>query len=414
MARPVVVQNRPQMQRVTRRPKHSFYVHHRPWQLQPVCIAPVLVGETLQNFNFQVRAVTDPILNKLIGWHYESYWFYIKVQDLETTPGELTTMFVDPMADMSAFNEAADVKYYHHADSINWTERCLRKVVDDWFRNEGESPTGFDIDGVPLVSVGSESTWLNSMAVQTALLADDVTIPTVSGASTDDVLASDIEKAMIQWAINKQQGLTKMTFEEYLVQEGMRPSAGSMGRSEMLRYTREWSYPSNTVDPATGVPTSAVSWSVSERANKRRQFSQPGFILGVVCARPKVYRDNQSGSVAHSMNSAIKWLPSLLMGDTQASVITIDNAASGPLTGQSADYQIDLKDLLLYGDQFVNLTMATAGLNQVDLPTPAGGTRYVDSDDMNAMFFGASPANVVRADGVVQFDIVGRLVDTTP
>lgn len=66
--------------RVTRKPVHNFNVETRPFQIQPVMIAPVLAGETLNNLLLQSRVVTMPLKNPLIGWWKEYYFFYVKLR----------------------------------------------------------------------------------------------------------------------------------------------------------------------------------------------------------------------------------------------------------------------------------------------------------------------------------------------
>ena len=103
-----------------------------------------------------------------------------------------------------------------------------------------------------------------------------------------------------------------------------RPSVSGLHRlraiGQLIRSVREWQYPTNHVDPATGVPASAVSWAVAARADKNRFFTEPGFIFGVTIARPKVYYSKQSGSLTSVMNNAISWLPAILSDDPYTSV----------------------------------------------------------------------------------------------
>ena len=102
--------------------------------------------------------------------------------------------------------------------------------------------------------------------------------------------------------------LTEMTYEDYLRTFGVR-AAEVVKESipELLRYSKSWQYPSSTVDAVTGVPTSAVSWGISERLDKDRYFKQPGFIFGVSVARPKIYLGNQRGPAVHLMQDGISW-----------------------------------------------------------------------------------------------------------
>ena len=69
--------------RVTRGPRHSFNLRHRPFQIQPFLLAPVLPGETMKSLLLQSRAVTSPISNPLVGWWLEYYVFYVKHRDLD-------------------------------------------------------------------------------------------------------------------------------------------------------------------------------------------------------------------------------------------------------------------------------------------------------------------------------------------
>ena len=54
--------------RVTRSPRHTFQLRHKPFLLQPFMFAPVLPGDTVKNMLLQARAVTSPIANPLVGW----------------------------------------------------------------------------------------------------------------------------------------------------------------------------------------------------------------------------------------------------------------------------------------------------------------------------------------------------------
>ena len=77
-------------------------------------------------------------------------------------------------------------------------------------------------------------------------------------------------------------------------------------------------------------------------------------------------------------------------------------------------YWLDLKDLFVYGDQFVNFARAgvTNG-NFVDLPTAALNALYPDSDDITGLFVPSGTVNVSQ-DGVVALQILGAIQDTTP
>lgn len=421
----VQVMNVPSARRISRRPAHHWHLKQRPWQLQPMMIAPVLAGETLLNLRYQCRTVSKPIKNSLIGWWHETYFFYVKLSDMERGSVDeqaITNMLIDPTYNIvtALGADAANVKNYHHAGTLDWMKRCSELVCDHYFREEGEDPTaaGPNIDAVPLVSTLTEGSWLDSMREDTDITANDVYVPAADpdggGPLGVSVSTDAMVRAMEQWTLLKQQGMTKQTYEEYLRTFGVSVPNSEIGKPELLRYNRSWSYPTNTVEPTTGVPSAALSWSIQERADKRRLFREPGFICGFQVIRPKVYRKAQSGSLVDSLNSAIKWLPALLWSDTEASQIVIDNAASGPLTGMTNDYRLDLKDLFLYGDQFLNHSTADTGYNEVTLPDADASRRYADGADADALFAAAAPANTIETDGICQLSISGHLQDTTP
>ena len=82
MALPVAVSEVAKAGRVLRRPHDTFSIRQRPFIIQPMMIAPVLPGETLKSLNYAFRAVTDPIKNPVMGWWYETFFFYVKLSDL--------------------------------------------------------------------------------------------------------------------------------------------------------------------------------------------------------------------------------------------------------------------------------------------------------------------------------------------
>lgn len=257
----------------------------------------------------------------------------------------------------------------------------------------------------------------NDSIANSAVLDDDFVLPEdepITVGADDVVTASEIDAALRTWQFQRANGLTPMDYEDWLATYGVAPKAEENHRPELVRYIREWQYPSNTVDPATGVPASAVSWSIAERADKNRFFREPGFIFGVTVARPKVYYRNQVGNSADWMRDALTWLPAIMRDDPWTSMKKFSET-EGPfqVVADANGYWVDIKDLLIYGDQFVNFAMAgvTNG-SFVDLPTAALNSRYVSSADIDGLFPGAD--KYVQQDGVVQFGIKGALIDTTP
>jgi hypothetical protein len=393
--------------RVLRRPQHTFQIRLRPWQIQPFFIAPVLPGETMKNLLMQSRVVSDPIKDPLTGWWCEFYFFYVKHRDLAQRD-MFTNMMLELNYDLSSLIAAANPANYHPGGTIDWVAHCLERVVDEFFRNEGEAVTISTIDGVPVASINNQS-WLDSVIDETLLPEG------ASGESAPGDTQEDLDLRRAQYEFLRFNSLTNMTYEDYLATFGVRRSKQELHRPELVRYVKDWSYPTNHVDPATGAPSSALSWAISERADKDRFFSEPGFLFGVSVVRPKVYLSKQIGTAVSLLDSALTWLPAVMREEPYTSLKTVP-AAAGPLGGNTTnDYVVDVRDLFLYGDQFANFNIAAADqLSKVALPTPDMNKRYASDVDADGMFKTPLTANKIRMDGVVSLSIAGREEDNTP
>jgi len=427
----LVMQDSPQAKRATRRPQHHFTLKTPPWVIQPFLMAPVLPGETLQNAILQSRVVTDPVKNPLIGWWKEYYFFYVKHRDLYERD-ELVNMVLDPEWDVSVVTTAqggtaAKINQYYAggAGMINWTELCLRRIIDEFFRDEGstyaDADTRVSIDGFdyPLVSINNDS-WLDSVRTNGAQMFDDVDVDGADANTT--VQASEVEYAMRQWEMLRMANLTQMSYEDFLQTYGVRAAATELHRPELIRYIRDWTYPSNTIDPTNGTARSALSWTVTERIDKQRFFTEPGFIVGLTCTRPKVYRSKQAGAAVEVMNDIFTWLPNII-SSPRASFKKVADAVGplGAINGDTGGYWLDVKDIFMHGDQFVNFAFggaAPAFANEVDVPDLnllPSKKRYVQtSGEITALFTTPASAYHVREDGVVNLSILSSVRDTSP
>lgn len=411
---PVPMQNRRRM----RRPTHTFHLEHRAFQIQPFLIAPVLPGETLKQALLQVRAVTDPIKNPLIGWHLEHYIFYVKHRDLDDRD-EFVDMMTNPAWDDANVDVAATTTYnYTYNGAVDWVQKCLNRVTDCYFRDDTEdySLAAGLLDNLPMAHAAPPG-WLDSLTLDAAMTAEDVAV--LDPAGTDVLYASEIAASMRQWELLRAGNLTAQSYEEFLATYGIKTPPEELHIPELIRYSREWQYPSNTIDPTNGTPRSAVSWSVAERADKDRFFKEPGFIFGVTVARPKIYINTQQGAAAGMLNSVYAWLPAVLSDDPMTSFLNMaDAAGGGPLQAHmSTAMWIDVKDLFMYGDQFLNFAV-TAGTadgerNVVSIPTAANERRYVSDTDIDALFVTPASLQRVRQDGVVSLQIATTLQDTS-
>lgn len=410
--------------RKLRSPQHQFYIRHRPWEIQPFMIAPVLPGESLENATLQARVVTDPLQSSVVGWWCEHYLFYVKLRDLYARD-LLTAMLLKPETDISSLNSGTDRRYYQEATSgtdINYPKLCTEVIVDNYFRNEGETAGQYVNGSLYLASVSTDNALdsaINASDLEGAAGVDQNLVSTTpgQGEGTAAVYTSEIDKALKEWEYARSMKVTDMTFEDWCESFGVTmPQSSQLYKPELLRYSRDWAYPTNTIDPTNGTPRSAVSWAIAMRADKRRYFTEPGFIVGVAVCRPKMYFKNMRCNMVQLMNNAYAWLPPQLAADPYASFVKVA-AGQAPLTSNAGAYYIDIKDLFIHGDQFSTEDLTTVqGSNVVALPNAAlTNKRYPASTDMDALFVDITAGTGrIKQDGVVRLQILGRQTDTSP
>ena len=400
-------------QRKMRHPTTNFNLKTRPWQLQPFCIFPVLPGETMQNAMWKSRVVSDPVKNRLIGWWKEYYLFYVRFRDLVATE-QFKAIFTDPNANLSSFYSAADPKYYHKY-GVNFLKMGTEKIVEHYFRSDDEAPADAVLDGMWASSIQNDS-WLDS--AMTGDFVDTLDVEIKDDDADTKLEMSEWHKAALMYEMLKANGFTDMTYEDFLGTYGVRVAPEEQqGKPWLLRNVRSWTMPTNTIVPETGAATTAVTWQIDENANERRFFKEPGFVIGLTIARPKIYLGNVHGTMTGIMDTAMEWLPAIMRDDPHSSLIKLD-AAQGPLNGQTKAYAFDLRDLFLYGENFSNRVL-TAAENAVAMPRNGLGLgkRYPVLTDAQGLFFDGAPAGTkqfVEEDGRIDLRIATALVDTTP
>lgn len=418
----VSVENVSKQRRRTRSPKHTFNLKFKPYEIVPAMIAPVLPGETLDSALIQLRAVTDPMLNRLIGGHMELHLFYVKHRGLAAsdTTGLLQSMMLDPTTDVSTLKAGANsVPYYNFKTGMDFTAMCHRAVVSAFFRDEGEAWDVATIENYPAAQIEQEG-WYHSLKEESAT-GDDDELPGVDELEELDILPG-FSTHYAQWEIMRDNGMTDLTYEDYIRSYGVSvPKADSDSDAdgngvvdkhepELLRSFRKFSYPSNVIDPSNGAARSALYWDTALSADKKRFFKEPGFIYGVMLMRPKIYLGNQKGAAVGLLNDAYAWLPAVLNGMGYTSVKEVlDSVTDGILQNQDEDYWIDIADLFNYGDQFVNHTMGASANHGLALPSANNAGRKYVTDAMMESLFVTAGTDYVYADGAAHLNILTRI-----
>ena len=189
-----------------RYPKHTFQTRELPFTAQPFLLARVLPGETMQNLFFESRVITDPVLNSIIGWKKEYYFFYVKMTDLLISA--MKDMFVDPTnAEVAGYDEAANIqRSYTAKGAIDWTTKVRDKIVLHWFRDQDETvATAQTAAGDAIVQI-RDTLFMDSLTDKDLLPEGDA----IAGA-TD---AGDLDRLMDAFNMLRAMGVANLTYED--------------------------------------------------------------------------------------------------------------------------------------------------------------------------------------------------------
>jgi len=402
----------PPTDRVGRYPKHTFRVNSKPFSIQPFFSARVLPGETLRNLYFESRVVTSPVVNAIIGWKKEYYFFYVRITDLLNDA--MKEMFVDPAnAEITTSVAAANnASLYEANGGVQWTRLAMRRCVETYFRDQDEAwNIAVDAEGLPIAQI-RENTFMDS-------LTDKDLMPegaAIAGA-TD---MADLERLMEAFEQLRALGIANMTYEDWLRSQGIAIPNKDENKPELLARFSEYQYPSNTIEPTTGAPSSAVSWVFKNGERSPKFFKEPGFLIGLSVTRPKVYFGGLSGSAHGFAKRAWDWMPNYLreMPETSLKYFALDTGPVGVRTTDADAYFLDMRDELIYGDQFQNISVFNNAPSNVPadhilpLPDTSLNWRY-PSAAMCMSLFTDTNAGRIRHDGYVSLSVKGHEVDFT-
>lgn len=396
-------------ERHTRSPSHNFFVEQDIWEIQPCAIAPVLPGETLSHLALQARTVTPTLRSRVVGWWSEYYTFFVRFRQLPSA-ANLVAMQVDPTVILSP--SAASASTYYNGLGFNFMSECLQVITQEWFRREGELWSSSVIRaGRPAASINIDS--LIDSLVDTTVLPDGGAI---AGMNVDDL---DRAKMVLEYRrILREMGSDggAVDYEEVLASYGVSiQKAAERDRPELVRYMRDWTYPTNTVEPTTGVPTTVASWAITDRADKPRRFDDFGFLVTVSCVRPKVYFFNQTGFGASMLDRAQRWLPPNMDDAGMERSLAEFTPTQGPYGkaagGFTNGYWLDVRDLFNYGDQYIDNVTAGGIANVIGLPTVGQSYRYgtlAMADSLKAV-----AGTFCQTDGNVSYKIKTRHVENS-
>lgn len=393
----------PRMSRRVRRPTHNAYLHFTPWVIQPFCVMPVLPGETLKNLMMQGRVLTTPILNNQVtGWWFEQYWFFVKHRHMASAESYMSMML--SLADNTeGAAGSADAAFNMHAGDLQFTMEAYEAVVNEFFRGSEEAygtAGSAHTNGLAYARLKLPG-WWDSILPATALSTEPAG-DTIGGADLNQV--GELAQALETWQTMRMLNITTLEYDDWLRSFGVKIAAPREDKPELIRYSREWQYPSSavSVDATAQRVSTVLNWSITERADKNRFFKEPGVILGVAVVRPKLYHDRQQAGVGLLRNS-LAWQTPFGRG-TYRGLQPIHD-----LSG----YVFDTQDLFNQGDQFVYIERGT-GIPRMAFPAD-GVFDYPNATLINSLFADGSSGHI-KMDAAVTANIATGAVgpDTTP
>jgi len=392
-----------------RRPNFGIAGVMKPYGLYPLCIHPVLPGETLKSFETKWRVISKPVKHPLAGAWLETWLCYVKMTDLDRNLGE---MFISDTYSSSGHTAGSDQeRYFTKSGQIEWVKKCVDRIHEAYFTHENETPRS--IDGVPKVKVNMTGWWQNMIFK-----------PSAESMPTD---LNELQGELSAREMLMQSQMTELTYERYLQEYGVQSIRTGIGEPEILRYTRSWTLPTNHVEPSDGTPSSAWAWSDHIKAEKDKRFQEPGFIIQLACIRPKLFQANLPYSMVGNLWGFSDWYPIYNMPDPNAGVkdLNSDDAvfAAAAQDAGVENMLYDHKDLLSHGEQFVNEWTDPAGYS---LPVSTGlevkstsevedlRGEYAKDADINALFSSATATDqFCYYEGISQARVAGHIVDTT-
>lgn len=409
-------------ERPVRKPSFPFNLKFKPWQFQPCFMAPILPGETIMQQTVQCQLWSDPLaaVLKNTGWTFEYYSFYTKFSDL---PGwEIATDGIGKdLVDMIVSDES--IAAHQDADGNPWTYcppggvdfllEQTKRILEVFFRFGGQAWDVRTTDGVPLVpafpstrrDVWDKLTLANAYADRRQGLDFDA-----SGTITVD----DIALAYKQYGAQFDGTVMDMDFDDWSRVAGGKAPLGAQNVDredkhlpEAVAHFRKWLYPTNSVEPSTGVPAVAVGTRESQTSKQMIACPTWGWLTGYIVMRPKVYYKNVEGMVAAMMQDRDNWFPPQLDARLYQPHLLIDDD-TGPLKATmgagNVDYWVSLCDLLRNGEQFLNYAPLAASTAVVTLPEADGDRHYPTDTDVMAVFSDTTNGRI-RCDGVVDVSI---------
>lgn len=330
------------MERGRRYPRISAMVSMEPFKMYPVCIHPVLGGETIHDLYVDGRVHLNGVKGTIQGWFLDVMTVYVKIRDIDA---DLVEMLVDP-----DWRTAIPTEFQSFDNDIlgqrgltghvAWPYLCTKLVYEFYLAREQQ----FYDDNVPIVPLKYPTSFQNFYE-----LADD--------ASSDLEGEPDIITRMIEDIDN---------YADVLERYGIRDAAIRRMLPEILLWRSYHNYPvlAAVDDNNEIVNRNMCLWSPREARGTRKGIycKEPGFICTFVFYRPDVVEGNKRHWMSGPFADSTDWfVPPYELAD---GIGTIDDAAFRAF-GYLSDLHYNKFDTWLNGETFTNINPHAAGDSQL-------------------------------------------------
>lgn len=402
--------------RKRRSPSFNMAGSVQPFGLYPLMATPVLPGETLQDAEMKIRMISLPVNHPMVGAWFETWLCFVSLTDMRD---EFAEMFiregVTPPAGVMA--TADNPRYFVKTGSVDYIRLATEAVYKAFFQDAQEVAPA-KIDGVPRLR-RSGLDWAQNLMFKPDAL-DPAYLPS---ELPDDGTYTALE-------IMRMSGMSEMTYEKYLAQYGVsqKKQVAEARLPEILRYTRSWTLPTNHIDPASGAPSSAYSWSETIKAEKAKRFDEPGFLIWLGALRPKMYDKRYQQSLIGKLWGFGDWFPVYNLEDPSAGLKILDPGVVNSAAALTKPLMYDHRDLLSRGEQFVN---NWAGPYNLPTTNPQPLNNSMGPQEVRALYPSDADAKSIFAEalkpagnqnpkrfgafyeGICAMTISGHVVDTT-
>ncbi|QHZ60144.1 major capsid protein [Liberibacter phage pCLasHNQHF5] len=386
----------------------AFY----PFQLQPVLLAPTVGKETIEHFDINLN-ITSSTLKSSAGYWHEFAVFYvplISITDFYKNMAEYDDQGnfagVDKLARDD--NPSFSSKNYYHSGGINFIERCLKTVTSFFYRTkdkEGKSvaASAYMYKGLPICDIHSSGYIQDFQTDEEAVEAERVSTESPQYKEWERMYAS---------------GKTEFTFKQYMRHFGLtveliRKEEEKLREEyppELLGLYRSFEMPRNHFDLSKGDYVNNFKFNFKHvlcRGRQTKFLNHPGFFLGVMIMRPKVFAKDQISSHTSYMTNMNWFLPELLDSAYRHGVVKY-NKDQGPYANSRDDsYDINFADLYRRGEQFISVPSEKDPYTVVKNSINFGKDCYPTDAGIGSLYDGVS--HPFKYEGIVRMAVKSRV-----